>query len=359
MEATASSSAEEDAASGEEDLANELPERQDSLGPLPASEPKIASSPLTTAPEAAAVGLSTKKRRSFRKSISKRISRRLTGDGQSSLSNKKKRKRKRKKAKKPKPSGWTPRHWEDLQVGELVFLRNNDSVPADIIVLNTSEPDGLCYIETKNLDGETNLKIRNGFPQFSYLDSKQKIQDLHMRIEVEPPNTHLYSFKAAISVAAAQQPQQQSAAGVEYFPTASVSDGSIASPAASKKHSASAIGGLSEKKIPVTINELLLRGCTLRNTDWVIGVVVYTGEDTRLLMNSGETPSKRSMIEISMNIQVFLMLLFLLLLCTAVSIGSYIIAKQATSGQSQAPYLFPSSLAESISQSTFYVFMYA
>jgi len=47
----------------------------------------------------------------------------------------------------------------------------------------------------------------------------------------------------------------------------------------------------------VTINELLLRGCALRNTSWVIGVVVYTGADTKIQLNQGETPSKRSKIE--------------------------------------------------------------
>jgi magnesium-transporting ATPase (P-type) len=56
--------------------------------------------------------------------------------------------------------------------------------------------------------------------------------------------------------------------------------------------------------IPISINNLLLRGCTLRNTEWVIGIVVYTGVDTKLLLNSGATPSKRSMIEKQMNPQV-------------------------------------------------------
>ncbi|HMD13748.1 MAG TPA: hypothetical protein VKI62_03915, partial [Bacteroidota bacterium] len=55
------------------------------------------------------------------------------------------------------------------------------------------------------------------------------------------------------------------------------------------------------KAEPVSIENLLLRGCNLKNTDWVIGVVVFTGEETKIMMNSGITPSKRSRITRSLN----------------------------------------------------------
>jgi len=62
---------------------------------------------------------------------------------------------------------------------------------------------------------------------------------------------------------------------------------------------------------PITLETTLLRGCVLRNTSWVIGVVIFTGSDTKIVQNSGGTPSKRSRVERQMNPQVLLNLVTL------------------------------------------------
>ena len=59
------------------------------------------------------------------------------------------------------------------------------------------------------------------------------------------------------------------------------------------------------QKTAVDTNMVLLRGTVLRNTQWVIGVVLFTGEDTKIVLNSGATPSKRSRVERQMNPQVY------------------------------------------------------
>jgi len=59
--------------------------------------------------------------------------------------------------------------WEHVHVGDFVQLRGKDQIPADILVLATSESDGQCFVETKNLDGETNLKTKYGLPPFAHV----------------------------------------------------------------------------------------------------------------------------------------------------------------------------------------------
>lgn len=50
--------------------------------------------------------------------------------------------------------------WKNIQVGEVVKIFANETVPCNIVLLSTSDPSGVCYVETLNLDGESNLKIR-------------------------------------------------------------------------------------------------------------------------------------------------------------------------------------------------------
>ena len=58
------------------------------------------------------------------------------------------------------------------------------------------------------------------------------------------------------------------------------------------------------RAVPLGASELLLRGSKLKNTSWIFGVVVYTGEESKLRLNSVKTPLKRSHIEKLTNIQV-------------------------------------------------------
>lgn len=151
-------------------------------------------------------------------------------------------------------------------MGDFIFLRNNDKIPADIAVISTGEPDCTCYVETKNLDGETNLKIKRGIKELAYINTPNECKKVKLVFEAEAPNINLYTFSGKISVLDE--------------------------------------GGKVKDTIPIGPTGLLLRGCMIRNTSWVIGVVIYTGKDTKIMRNSGPTPSKRSKVDRQINPQV-------------------------------------------------------
>jgi phospholipid-translocating ATPase len=175
---------------------------------------------------------------------------------------------------------WELSHWKDIRVGDFVFLRNKDRIPADIIILSTSEPDSLCYVETKNLDGETNLKIKRGITEFSHIKSPADCLNIYGHIDSEPPSTNLYAYSGTFNL--------------------------IPSLDADPKD---------RKHLPIGANGILLRGCVLRNTKYVIGVVAFTGPDTKIMLNSGETPSKRSRVDKQINPHILLNFSVLSCLC--------------------------------------------
>ncbi|KAI0203313.1 hypothetical protein F4808DRAFT_40658 [Astrocystis sublimbata] len=170
--------------------------------------------------------------------------------------------------------------WKNLQVGDFVRLYNDDELPADVIVLATSDDDGACYVETKNLDGETNLKVRQALRCGRTLKHARDCERAQFSIESEPPQANLYKYNAAIK-------WEQSFPGI----------------------------GPKEMSEAITIDNLLLRGCNLRNTEWVLGVVIFTGHDTKIMMNSGATPSKRARIARELNFNVLLNFGILFVIC--------------------------------------------
>ncbi|KXH48036.1 phospholipid-translocating P-type ATPase [Colletotrichum simmondsii] len=177
-------------------------------------------------------------------------------------------------------------HWKDLRVGDFVRIYNDDELPADIIVLSTSDPDGACYVETKNLDGETNLKVRQALRCGRSLKHARDCERAQFWIESEPPQPNLYKYNGAIR-------------WHQTFEDSSEPD------------------LMTE---PITIDNLLLRGCNLRNTEWALGVVVFTGHDTKIMINSGITPSKRPRIAREMNFNVIYNFGILFILCVLTGI---------------------------------------
>ncbi|KDN51083.1 hypothetical protein RSAG8_00712, partial [Rhizoctonia solani AG-8 WAC10335] len=156
---------------------------------------------------------------------------------------------------------WEPTLWEDVKVGDFVKIHDRDSFPADIVICATSEEENVAYVETKNLDGETNLKSRHAVPELTHLRTAQDCARAGpMLVEAEAPDVNMYRLSAAVLTE-------------------------------------------SGKKSPVDLQTVFLRGTVLRNTRWATGVVLYTGVDSKIVLNSGGTPSKRGKVERQMNPQ--------------------------------------------------------
>ncbi|XP_058440775.1 probable phospholipid-transporting ATPase IM isoform X3 [Marmota monax] len=171
--------------------------------------------------------------------------------------------------------------WMNVKVGDIVKLENNQFVAADLLLLSSSEPHGLCYIETAELDGETNLKVRHALSVTSELGADiSRLARFDGIVVCEAPNNKLDKFTGVLSWK-------------------------------DSKHS------LDNQKI-------ILRGCILRNTSWCFGMVIFAGPDTKLMQNSGKTKFKRTSIDRLMNILVLWIFGFLVFLGIILAIGNSI-----------------------------------
>lgn len=136
---------------------------------------------------------------------------------------------------------------QDICVGNLVWLRENDEVPCDLVLIGTSDPQGLCYIETAALDGETDLKTR-------------VTPSACMGIDFEL----LHKIKGVIECPNPDKDIRRLDANLRLFPPFIDND-----------------------VCPLTIKNTILQSCYLRNTEWACGVAVYTGNETKLGMSRG------------------------------------------------------------------------
>ncbi|XP_076400087.1 phospholipid-transporting ATPase VA isoform X2 [Peromyscus maniculatus bairdii] len=205
------------------------------------------------------------------------------------------------------------RYWKQIRVGDFVRLHCNEIIPADILLLSSSDPDGLCHIETANLDGETNLKRRQVVRGFSELVSEFNPLTFTSVIECEKPNNDLSRFRGCII------------------------------------HSNGEKAGLHKEN-------LLLRGCTIRNTEAVAGIVIYAGHETKALLNNSGPRYKRSQLERQMNCDVLwcVLLLVCMSLFSAVGHGLWVRRYQ----EKKALFDVPESDGSSLSPATAAVYSF-
>ncbi|XP_043350570.1 probable phospholipid-transporting ATPase IM isoform X9 [Dermochelys coriacea] len=171
--------------------------------------------------------------------------------------------------------------WMNVRPGDVIKLENNTFVAADVLLLSSSEPHGLCYIETAELDGETNLKVHQALPDTSELGADiRRLAEFDGVVVCEPPNNKLDTFT-----------------GVLFW---------------------------KDNRYSLNNEKMLLRGCVLRNTEWCFGMVIFAGPDTKLMQNSGRTKFKRTSIDRLMNTLVLWIFGFLVCMGIILAVGNSI-----------------------------------
>ena len=173
-----------------------------------------------------------------------------------------------------KESIWEEVMWSDIKVGDVIKVMNKESFPADLVLLSSSGEKGISYIETSNLDGETNLKVRQSLTVSNGIlgegGKADRLAEMKgAQVDCEGPNKKLYDFNGSLSLASGQ-------------------------------------------KTPLSTAQVLLRGSRLMNTDFAIGLVVYSGPQSKLMMNASKAPLKESSVQQVINIQIIYLFLFLL-----------------------------------------------
>lgn len=184
--------------------------------------------------------------------------------------------------------------WRHLVVGDIVMVRKGQQFPADLLMLASSDSQGVCYIETMNLDGETNLKVRECLGPTAKKRSPNEFSNIRASIVCEQPNNSLYTFDGKITL------------------------------------------DDDDRATAISTKQILLRGCTLRNTDWICGIAIFTGHETKLMQNASDPPTKRSKVERKMNRLIFILFAVLAAFCTICAVGNGI---WVTDNQGPAWYL--------------------
>ncbi|KAM6168043.1 phospholipid-transporting ATPase IK [Erethizon dorsatum] len=171
--------------------------------------------------------------------------------------------------------------WKDLCVGDIVCLTRDSIVPADLLLLASTEPSSLCYVQTADIDGETNLKFRQALAVTHHeLISPKMMAAFNGTVMCEEPNSRMHQFVGSLE--------------------------------------------WNSRKYALDIGNLLLRGSKIRNTDACYGLVIYAGFDTKIMKNCGNIHLKRTKIDLFMNKLVVLIFLSIVAVSLVLSLGFWL-----------------------------------
>ncbi|KAH3674993.1 hypothetical protein WICPIJ_009379 [Wickerhamomyces pijperi] len=163
--------------------------------------------------------------------------------------------------------------WKNIKIGDIVRLQQDEPVPADIIILTSDgQNENEVYVETMDLDGETNLKAKNPISTVSKMvNSAAGLKNFSGSVTVEDPNLDLYNFEGNLKF-----------------------DG---------------------ETYPLGPDNIIYRGSIIRNTPNVLGLVIFTGEETKIRMNAIKNPrTKAPKLQKAINLIVAFMVFVVIML---------------------------------------------
>ena len=182
---------------------------------------------------------------------------------------------------------WEETRSGDLYVGDIISIKENETFPADIILIDSNLPEGICYVETGTLDGEKTLKLKEASKLtgglYNIQGEKSVIFNMEGVVFADRPNPELYQLNGKMHL--------------KYSNNLTISE------------------ELKVVDIPLDSKQLLLKGAKLKNTQWVMGIVVYSGLNCKIMKNAKDPVTKYSSVEKLMNQALIFIFIFQGILC--------------------------------------------
>ena len=190
---------------------------------------------------------------------------------------------------------------KDIKLGDIIKVNifyiqvnENENFPVDLILISSKKTDledlsqlkdeelGMCYIESKNLDGETNMKFKQANIEISkYYKKEEDFDKLTGIIECSPPSELLSDF------------------GAKYYEDSSDLT----------------------KFIVIDKQSLLLRGCVLKQTFCVYGIATYLGHNTKIIKNFPTFNYKQATFESRLNSYIYILIIIDIFFCLIASLA--------------------------------------
>ena len=170
---------------------------------------------------------------------------------------------------------WVQIESKDIHVGDILKVKAGQNIPCDMLFLTSSNPPKTCNYSETNLNGESAVKTMSQHQAFIDQNLPEIFQTIQFSAAVGPPSNDLYKFNAKLIT--------------------------------------------KDKEWPISIKNVLLRGCTLKFTDWIMGVALRTGHDCTIMKNQREPPAKRTEFDLCINRMIIYIFIFKMIIVIILS----------------------------------------